>query len=306
MERVYKLREWLTVPEAAEHLSRMLSETVSCADLLHLALDGHLRLSVHFVNGAYMRLGGVVPCSEGELRLLPNLSKKKDELIAMAELAAGFPKHNRNAQNDWLELHREALATSGLVPCLKGDIFPDSENVMLLQPEIVIDYGVWDLSMLGSERLDVQHALQSALDGPEVTVTSLNGPVVVSRDGATYAQVLEHMSQNEYADKGKKYSWSDLTNYYPAGGLPRDAALVVRTAALADFVASLEAPKQRDVDTRERVSLLAMIRALSVMAKAEGRGATASIERQLQELGFDSPKERTIREFLKEACELQP
>lgn len=58
--------------------------------------------------------------------------------------------------------------------------------------------------------------------------------------------------------------------------------------------------------TRERTSLLAIIRALSVMAKLPERGATASVERQLQELKFDTPKEATIRDLLREARELQP
>jgi hypothetical protein len=49
---VVKFKEWLTVPDAARHLSILFGEDVSEADVLQLALDGHLTLSVHFVNHA--------------------------------------------------------------------------------------------------------------------------------------------------------------------------------------------------------------------------------------------------------------
>ena len=50
MKKLLKLREWLTVPEAAGHLSILFGEDVTEADVLRLALDGHLTLSVNFVN----------------------------------------------------------------------------------------------------------------------------------------------------------------------------------------------------------------------------------------------------------------
>lgn len=56
---------------------------------------------------------------------------------------------------------------------------------------------------------------------------------------------------------------------------------------------------------RERASMLRIIRALGVMAKLPERGASASVEWQLQELGFASPKEATIRALLREAAALR-
>ena len=49
-ELLYKLKEWLTAPDAAAHLSMALVEDVTEADVLQLALDGQLTLSVNFVN----------------------------------------------------------------------------------------------------------------------------------------------------------------------------------------------------------------------------------------------------------------
>ena len=42
-----KLREWLTIEEAASELSAALSEHVSASDVLRLVLDGRLKLSIH-------------------------------------------------------------------------------------------------------------------------------------------------------------------------------------------------------------------------------------------------------------------
>jgi hypothetical protein len=46
---------WLTLPEAAEHLSAALQAEVGEADILRLALDRKLTLSVHIVDGTYAR-----------------------------------------------------------------------------------------------------------------------------------------------------------------------------------------------------------------------------------------------------------
>ena len=59
-ELLYKLREWLTVPDAAEHLSIAFGEEVTEAEVLHLALDGHLTLSVNFVIPMTGQLGRLV------------------------------------------------------------------------------------------------------------------------------------------------------------------------------------------------------------------------------------------------------
>lgn len=65
-------------------------------------------------------------------------------------------------------------------------------------------------------------------------------------------------------------------------------------------------PDNKPLDTRTRTTLLRVIRALDVMAKLPTRGAATSIEMQLQTLGFDGPKDATIRNLLDEARALEP
>lgn len=49
MSKLLKLKKWLTVPEAAERLSTILEDKATEADVFRLALDGHLVLSLLFV-----------------------------------------------------------------------------------------------------------------------------------------------------------------------------------------------------------------------------------------------------------------
>ena len=60
MNKLLNLKHRLTVPDAARHLTMFFGEDVSEADVLRLALDGHLTLSVNFVNHAMGRCGPVI------------------------------------------------------------------------------------------------------------------------------------------------------------------------------------------------------------------------------------------------------
>lgn len=48
-KKLLKLRDWLSVTEAARHLSILLGDEVTEAHVLRFALDGRLTLSVDFV-----------------------------------------------------------------------------------------------------------------------------------------------------------------------------------------------------------------------------------------------------------------
>lgn len=52
MNKLFKLKKWLTIQEAARRLSSSAEEAISEADVLRLAIDGELVLSVDFVNHA--------------------------------------------------------------------------------------------------------------------------------------------------------------------------------------------------------------------------------------------------------------
>ena len=53
-------REWLAIPEAAQWLTLEFGEPFGSADVLRASLDGHLKLSVDFVNGTRALKGKVI------------------------------------------------------------------------------------------------------------------------------------------------------------------------------------------------------------------------------------------------------
>ena len=55
--KLFKLKQWLTLPEAVRHLTGICGEEVTEADIFRLALDGHLTLSINIVNNTPARLG---------------------------------------------------------------------------------------------------------------------------------------------------------------------------------------------------------------------------------------------------------
>jgi hypothetical protein len=76
MSKLFRLREWLTLPEAARYLSGALSEQVGEADVLRHGLDGQLKLSVFF-------RGKVTVCTVGS-ELMSDYGPLPTELLALA------------------------------------------------------------------------------------------------------------------------------------------------------------------------------------------------------------------------------
>lgn len=251
MSKLFNLKEWLTVADAARHLSIVFGEEVTEADVLRLGLDGHLKLSVNFVNHAHARYGQVVGYEDAEWGEFP------------AELVATLTNIPDEAKGKPL-------------PYMKS-ISIDDKRFLNLEKKVSSIHGVWDLPMIGGELLDIEHQYQMLTGGPSVTLETLDGAFVEGRDGKM-CQLQEDYDNNEFqagskaaleklkqrfaemmildpTDEGateaeallnrhekdrkkfldKRKARPEQENYYPAGGLPRDAVIVVRTEALRDF-----------------------------------------------------------------------
>lgn len=278
MKKLFTLKKWLTLQEAARHLAIVFGEDVCEADVLRLALDGHLTLSVNFVNHARARKGNVIPIEEATYEDLPPWVYSH---LALTEESKGKP-----------------------VQAMKG-INIDDQRVLNLDEDVVSLVGVYDLLMLGNERIDVEHKYQMLTDGPAVNLQGLSGAFVTTETNTMY-QILESNDENEYTAgsngslrelehqialkkinpenskellakhkvdrqifltkaKEQRDSGRDSENYIPAGGLPEDSVMVVRTDALRAFEQSINGaqdPKEKPLTTTERNSLLIIIAAL--------------------------------------------
>lgn len=268
MKKLLKLKEWLTLPDAARHLSLVFEEEVTEADLLRFALDGHLQLSVRFVNSATARPGKLVSLREAKCEVVPSLVGEGE-----VHLYRGPVLSSNGAETDVIELE-------------------DS----LLQLE-----GVYDLPLYGSERLDIEHAYQQLTGGPSVTSVGLDGAFVVGRSGSVF-QLQESYENNQFK-AGSKASLEKIKahihanglspeeadsllmrhredrtkylderklrpaveDYYPTS-LPDDAVWVVRTEALRRLEESVddESAKDRKLSTTERNTLLKLVIGMAI------------------------------------------
>ena len=257
MSKLFRLKKWLTLPDAARHLSIVLDEPVSEADVLRLALDRHLKLSIDFVNSAVGKPAKVIPLSEAKIG-----TGLAGERVVFAQ---------RISEHEYL-------------------LF--DENPVSLQ-------GVWDLPLIGAETLDLKHRYQQLTAGPEVTNVDIGGAFVEGRDGQLF-QLQECFKKSE--DK--------LDSLFPAGGLPEDSVLIVRTEALRTFEQSISgapADVDRPLATRERRTLLTVIRALCDECKIVpgAYGAAKRIAGATDRLGasVSDSKIGTIFEQLEEAVD---
>lgn len=309
MSKLLKMKAWLTVDDAAKHLSLMFGETVSKADVLRLALDGQLTLSVNFINGAEARCGPMIRSDEVQWEEMPGLK-------------------------------------GGTVRVPNGIMLNDG-SAITLEDEVVSLRGIYDLPMLGNERLDVEHLYQQLTDGPEVTLQGLDGPFVVAGD--LYCQIQESMDDNEFQMgstahgrkleaflareglddeeaqalrkehkanreqfKKRRAERPASEGYYPAGTLPHDAVYVVRTDALADLLAAASEPERpkEDLGTRERETLLKLLIGMAIKgykyAPDDNRShVPAEVASDVQALGI-SMTDDTVRKWLKAARAVLP
>ena len=226
MSKLFKLKQWLTIPDAAKHLSLVFDEEVTQADVLRLALDGHLSLSVRLVNHVIAYGTTIVPVDQAPA-------------------------------DDQVE----------------GVYFTYDNKVLTLQDSPTTLTGVYDLPLWGTERFDVESRYQTLTNGPPVELTCVEGTFVMGPDGTLF-----------------QLQWVDESgDHHPAGRLPEDAALVVRTDALRAFEESIAGEQgiDRPLRTRERRTLLTIIAGLCDMAKIKrgGYGEAKQIASATERLG---------------------
>ncbi len=231
MGKLFNLQDWLTLDDAAKYLSGAIDEQVTIGDILRLGLDGKLTLSVNFVNGT---------TAQRKVRI------HKDD----ARTSEGISFNGEPAPfvifGDWID--DEYLLD-----------FPESRQVISIS-------GIWDLLMIGNERLDVNHQYLQLINGPELDLTCIDGTFVVSGDRRHYFSLCEPSEYPEIREPG-----ADVI-YMPAGGLPNDSMLVVRKVNLDAVIEIANGPTksiERPLEERERKALVAIIAVLCREAKLD-------------------------------------
>lgn len=330
MSKIMKLREWLTVEEAAQRLTISAQEEVSEADLLRLALDGHLTLSVHFVNHAKGR-----PVSIERLDSEERCSKIREEV---QDFLREHPEYEPCEQ---LQAGMEHV-----IGLYRGDELLDGEHVLTFegddQQPVTLE-GVWDLLMLGAERLDVEHAYQRMTDGFPVELVCLGGPLVANLERSQCFQLLDRYIREARPDTADRTSSPAIskvgpeainkmnrtpapvtgkavpeqqdfeldykTAWYPAAGLPKAHTLVVRSIELRSFERKLldsDAEPEKAIHPSERKSVSRIIAALAAMAELDLSApykADETLRASAAKHGIELPSSpETVVKFLKDAA----
>jgi len=242
--KLSKFKKWLTLPDTAKRLSVISGEDVTEADILQLALENHLKLSVNFLNQTVARRGNIVGYEDVQWGEFP------------IELGFKVPNLPVEAKGESLR-YMESLQI-------------DNTRFLNFSDELTTIQDVWDLPMIGCGLLHIKNKYQSLIGGPEVAFQILGGPVVEGPNELFY-----QVGKNCYTDlcygpqtkaeivKLKRLESSKSNNRrkekllicrrerlkvvknieYRTGfgrilmghGLPEDSVLVVRTDALCKF-----------------------------------------------------------------------
>lgn len=208
MRKLEKFKDWLTIEDAAKRLSISAGEDICEADILRLGLDGHLTLSVYFVNPV-----------KGNLRDIERLGKDHFEY--------GGPQIHKTADEvkAWFDKALDELQESFDRLPAGWDQGLDLEAVVMAHDDGLQNpqrlEGVWDLPMLGEEALEVKREYQRLTGGVVVKQMCIGGPLVKKHNKPEVFEI---------------FRWdSDYRHYCPASSLLDDGMLVVRAAVLHEF-----------------------------------------------------------------------
>ena len=150
------------------------------------------------------------------------------------------------------------------------------------QQEIVID-GIWDLTMTASAKAEVEDRCQMLTGGPRVAGIESFGGVFVKQANGPWCQLRKSGSDR----KGEPQHWS------PAGALPDDAVLVVRTAALNYLIGRMFARQEQAPQSEQPT------KSHSVDAVASAAGLTPeAFEIAAQDLESKVGRRKAVDAFL--------
>lgn len=258
MSKLFKLKQWLSISDAAKYLSTILEEEVRDVDILRLGIDMKLTLSVVFPEAPYGVLFEPVADEDLEYVEMPALTGDVNirVLTKSARLAPG---------GGWLQIQEKKRFS------LEDD-WP------------------YDLAMIGGEYEDVQRRFWQLAGWEREETTNTDGTFV--SDAGKYIRI-----------EGRLPSKAGEVSFYPLGGLPENAQLVVRTQALNKLLALLGDPPNDETEkpliSRERTNLLNIIGALLEQAGIKEAALIAAMtERHPSAPGI---KKRTLEEKFAEA-----
>jgi hypothetical protein len=271
MKKIYKLKQWYSIDDAADRLSLTLGEEVSSLAVLELALDGHI--SLHWFMRHVSAQEGVYE-TRSELMLLD----KENKLT----LPMGMEGATVNVQ--------------------VKDFFPldGRKSISILDGPHRLR-----LDLCGA----LKDYLRAHLTNTGGGLITFDGFFVESDDGHLF-QVMESFDSEHIKRMfpDERLSVRDVRRYYPSGYWPALSELGFTKQELERFEGTLQDSGPKEVASRERQTLYKLIIAMAMDGYGYKPMASRSpipkqIEDALDRLGIPVSDD-TIRRKLKEAAEL--
>lgn len=276
MRKLFKLKEWYPLEDAAKRLSVSLEEEVSVNDLFHMAYYGHLNLSVFAESLPAVE---IAPC----YRLL------SDKFTTSSNSFRKCDWYNEK----WIWLPTTEKQSQSIF-YLKGVFRLDLEHDFVIKD--------WLASLM----------LQQPFENPLVTGCYLRDrkgglwQTVIRFDDA----LIEEM----YKDKPKPEKYTSLEYYYPSDTLPTPEKLGCTKADLESFeqlantTSKVDGLRQKSAETKERDTLLKIIIGMAYSGYVYKPNESKSrivpeIANDINKLGIQLTDD-TVRKWLNEASKL--
>ncbi|OBX05288.1 hypothetical protein QV06_03570 [Gallibacterium genomosp. 3] len=162
MKKLFTLKKWLSLEDAAEYLTSNLNEAVNKADILQLAVDEELRISVYFPHSWIGKI-----CD-----------------ITTDEKKGGNYKEVIGLQGEKVKIY-------------EYDKYNDKEFMKVLPDKYHFKSGVYELKLIGNEKIDLEWQLKKEKNLPVVDVFNLNGFYVKNKDNIVIERQTK-LNQDEY------------------------------------------------------------------------------------------------------------
>ncbi|MEH6445761.1 MAG: hypothetical protein V7784_17845 [Oceanospirillaceae bacterium] len=232
MNKLNALKKWLTLEDAVSSISAQFNQPISISDLYQFALDGHLKLSVMFIASANAKKVRLVKSEGVEYKkVVPNIPN--------------FPEGKcfNIPQNVESQISKDYW-------------------IQYVEPELLTLKGVWDLAMIGTEKLDIASRYHQATSGHTAKLPSFIGNYV-EKNGEIYQLMIrqeraaESVEDNAFTEPNEHDTNEDVSiqemrerlkqrpyrppEYSVASTLADyEHTLVLRTTEINRFIQSLE------------------------------------------------------------------
>jgi hypothetical protein len=246
MNKLLKLKKWLTMPEVARHLSTLFGEEVSEADVLRLGLDRRLPLTLIFLNSVYASPCIPVDYQDVEYEDVPS------------------PFGTGTFRNP----------TGGAIYYA-----PSGEMLQLQDKVVVLRDGLYQLAGIGGEIHDIEQMYWDLVGVSREETTSLEGVFVVAGQG-------EHRKWFQLREKLHSKILGEVVSIPLPQIPPTTAVVVETSALLEfEKTLGESAPLQeKPLAPKARSGYLNVIGALLELVKTprEGRESDAAVIRELE------------------------